>query len=206
MTPVTIPVERFLNAELISASGLEIELRKVGRITFAVCLKNDHAHWHAFSSSELATALSKQQSNMIIDVKLLNQTPVYGEDIDHTNILRLKFANSTIITVDKYDHVYTFSPSIERAKQVKLISPHKQWGLPPLSIAGVMLFTQRMIEAVESIAEEGQHAYLVKVLWDDYRLVAKEYADEDAQISVEGEFLAFTVKRFAHGLYIFDLA
>lgn len=206
MTPVTITHECFHASKLISPKGLEVELRQVGRITFAVCYKNDNEHWHAFSSSELATVLSKRRGNKIIDVKLLQQTPVFGNEIDLTHVLRLKFADATIMTVDKYDHVYTFSPVAQKAKQLKLISPHKQWGLPPLSIAGVMLLTQRMIEAVESIADEGQHAYLIKVLWDDYKLVAKDYADEDAPISVEGEFLSYTVKRFAHGLFIFDLA
>lgn len=36
--------------------------------------------------------------------------------------------------------------------------------------------------------------------------VESSEADEFEQIDVEGEFMAFSVKRFAHGLYIFDKA
>jgi hypothetical protein len=61
-----------------------------------------------------------------------------------------------------------------------------------------------MIHTIEDIAEEGQHAYLVNVLWSDYRLALEATGlSETERISVEGEFLAFSVKRFAHGLYVF---
>ena len=76
-----------------------------------------------------------------------------------------------------------------------------------MSIAGFMLFTDRLIRTIEDIAEEGQHGYLVSVLWADYRLALESTgSNETDRVCVEGEFLAFSVKRFAHGLFVFDHA
>jgi hypothetical protein len=207
MNEITLSEDRFADSTLISQPGLEIELRQIGSITFGLVTRSDGTPRFAFASAELAAYLAKRKDKRIIDVKLMQQTPIWGEEIDETKILRLKFSDARIITLDKYDHLYEFEPILSREISHALISPHKQWGLPPLSFAGLMLLTERMVSIIEDLADEGQHAYLIKILWDDYRLAIDESgANEFDQINIEGEFMDFSVKRFAHGLFIFDNA
>lgn len=206
MNEINISEERLKNSTLLSSPGLDNELRRLGHITFGVFTKADGLRF-AFASSELVKYLERRKGKKITDVRLLSQTAIVGDEVDDTKVLRLKFSDARVATLDKYDHLYEYEPIIAREVSSYLISPHKQWGLPPHGIAGLMLLTERMVHTIEDLADEGQHAYLIKVLWDDYRLALEDSGgDEFEQINVEGEFLSFSVKRFAHGLFIFDYA
>jgi len=206
MNEINISEERLNGAKLLSLPGLDISLWKIGHITYAITEK-DQGMRFAFASAELTKYLARQKPKRITDVKLLKQSPIIGYEEDETNVLRIKFSDAKIATLDKYDHVYEFEPIILEEGESILTSAHKQWGLPADGIAGLMLLTRRMINTIEDIADEGQHAYLINVLWKEYRLaVESSDADEFERICIEGEFIAFSVKRFAHGLFVFDYA
>ena len=191
---------------LISAPGIDIGLWKIGHISFAITEKG-YGMRFAFASAELTKYLARREQYKITDVKLLKQYPIVGYEDDETNILRLKFDDAKVALLDKYDHIYEFEPIILERGESILTSAHKQWGLPAQGIAGLMLLTSRMIHTIEDIADEGQHAYLICILWKEYRLaVENSGADEFERICVEGEFMSFSVKRFAHGLFVFDYA
>lgn len=206
MNEINISEERLKNSTLLSSPGLDIELRRIGHITFAVCDRNDGMRY-AFASAELANYLGRCGTIKVTDVKLFKQTAVVGDESGDTLLLRLKLANAKIITLDNNDHIHQFEPVIARDLSSSLISPHRQWGLPPHGIAGIMLLSERLVLTIEDIADEGQHAYLIQVLWNDYQLALKvSGTSEHDRICVEGEFMTFSVKEFAHGLLIFDHA
>lgn len=206
MNEIKIPLERLENSELISHPQCLAELRRVGPVAFALRTQDDGKWPFAFASSALAQFLKGLKSK-IIDVRLLLQTPLVGDEIDETKILRLKLGNARIAILDKYDHLYEFEPSTEVDPRGHLTSPVKLWGLPPMSHAGFMLMTERMVSLVDSLAEEGQFHHLVYVMWRDFQL-AMENTDwnEDDVITVEGEFMCFSVRRFAFGMFVFDHA
>ena len=206
MNEINISEERLKGSTLLSVPGLDIGLWKIGHITYAITEEGQGMRF-AFASAELTKYLARQRPKRITDVRLLKQSPIIGYDEDVTNVLRIKFSDAKIATLDKYDHLYEFEPIILEQGESILTSAHKQWGLPADGIAGLMLLSSRMIHTIEDIADEGQHAYLINILWKEYRLaVESNGADEFERICVEGEFMAFSVKRFAHGLFVFDYA
>jgi len=206
MNEINVSEDRISGSTFITSPMLDIALHKIGAITYGITEKGRGLRF-AFASAELTKYLTRRKTKKITDVKLLRQYPLIGYEEDETNLLWLKFDDARIATLNKYDHVYEYEPTILEQGESILLSAHKQWGLPADGIAGLMLLTRRMINTVEDIAEEGQHAYLISVLWKEYRLaVENSGADEFERICVEGEFMAFSVKRFAHGLFVFDYA
>lgn len=206
MNEININEGRLDGSTLLSTAGTDIALRKIGHISYGITEKGYGLRF-AFASAELTKYLARRKSQKIKDVKLLKQYPIVGYDEDETNVLRLKFDDAKVALLDKYDHIYEFEPVILEQGESILTSAHKQWALPANGIAGLMLLTRRMIHTIEDIADEGQHAYLVNILWKEYRLaIETSGADEYERICVEGEFLSFSVKRFAHGLFVFDHA
>lgn len=206
MNEININEGRLDGSTLLSSPGMDIVLRKIGHISYGITEKGYGLRF-AFASAELTKYLARRKTLKIIDVKLLKQSPVVGYEEDETNILRLRFDDSKVVIIDKYDHLYEFEPVILEQGESILISAHKQWALPAQGIAGLMLLTRRMIDTIEDIADEGQHAYLINILWKEYRLaIENSGADEYERICVEGEFMSFSVKRFAHGLFVFDHA
>lgn len=204
MNEINISEGRLNESTFITSPLLDIALHKVGAISYAVSEKGYGLRF-AFASAELSKFLSHRNKRKITDVKLLKQMPIIGYEEDETLVLRLKFAGGRVVTLDKYDHLFEYEPVILEEGESILTSAHKQWGLPSESFAGLMLLTQRMIHTVEDIADESQHAYLINVLWKEYRLAVEDSgADEFERICVEGEFMSFSVNRFAHGLFVFD--
>lgn len=204
MNEINISADRLGESTFISSPLMDIGLHKIGAITYAITEKGDGLRF-AFASSELTKYLARKNDWKITDVKLLKQYPIIGYEEDETLVLRLKFSDGKIAILDKYDHLSEFVPVVLEKGESILTSAHKQWGLPAESCAGVMLLTKRMIDTIEDIADEGQHAYLISVLWKEYRLALKSSgSDEFERLSIEGEFMAFCVKRFAHGLFVFD--
>jgi hypothetical protein len=205
MNEIKISLDRIRDGKIISNPRLDIQLIRVGSISYAVFSAHDNMAFFAFSSSQLTRYLSQLEGKDIIDVKLVNQGPITGDESDETKVLQLKLSNAKIVVLNKYDHLYEMDPVILEESNSVLVSAHKQWGLPAMSIAGFMLFTDRLIRTIEDIAEEGQHGYLVNVLWADYRLTLESTgSNETDRVCVEGEFISFSVKKFAHGLYVFD--
>ena len=206
MNEINVNEERLDGSTLLSSPGIDIGLWKIGHISYAITEKG-YGMRFAFASAELTKYLARRKAKKITDVKLLRQSPIVGYEDDETNILRIKFDDAKIATLNKYDHVYEFEPIILERGQSILTSAHKQWGLPADGIAGLMLLSSRMIHTIEDIADEGQHAYLISVLWKEYRLaIENSGADEFDRICIEGEFMSISVKRFAHGLFVFDYA
>jgi len=206
MNEININEGRLDGSILLSTPGMDIALRKIGHISYGITEKGNGLRF-AFASAELTKYLSRRKDRKIYDVKLLKQYPIVGYEEDETNVLRLKFDDAKVALLDKYDHIYEFEPVILEQGGSILTSAHKQWGLPAQGIAGLMLLTRRMIHTIEDVADEGQHGYLVSVLWSDYKLALESTgSNETDRVCVEGEFITFSVKRFAHGLYVFDHA
>lgn len=206
MNEFKISLERLERSKLISHPRCLVELRRAGAVAFAIKTRDDDQWPFTFVSAALAKFLKKLKTK-IIDVRLLLQTPIIGDEIDETKILRLRLGNARIVILDKYDHLYEFEPSTDIDPRGKLVSPVKLWGLPPLSHAGRMLMTERMVSLVENLAEEGQYHHFVYVLWRDFQLAADEaHRGEDEVITVEGEVMMFSVRPFAFEMFVFDLA
>jgi hypothetical protein len=206
MNEFKISLERLERSELISHSRCLVELRRVGAVAFAIKTRDDGQWRFTFTSAALAKFLEKLETS-ILDVRLLSQTPIVGDESDETKILRLRLGDAKIIILNKYDHLYEYEPSTNVDPRGKLISPVKLWGLPPLSHAGRMLITERMATLIENLAEEGQFHHLIFVLWRDYQLAVNDITpNENDVITVEGEFMTFSVRPFAFEMLIFDLA
>lgn len=206
MNEFKISLERLERSELISHSKCLVELRRAGAVAFAIRTRDDGQWPFTFASAALAKFL-KELKTKITDVRLFSQTPIVGDESDETRILRLRLGDGRIIQLDKYDHLYIFEPSTDVDPRGKLISPVKLWGLPPLSHAARMLMTERMVSLVDTLAEEGQYYHLIHVLWRDFQLAVDDTnLNERDVITVEGEFMTFSVRLFAFEMLIFDLA
>ena len=54
-----------------------------------------------------------------------------------------------------------------------------------------LLLPKRLIQTIEDIANEGQRAYLINVLWREYCLALENSGnDEFERLSIEGESMA----------------
>ena len=206
MNEFKISLERLERSELISHPKCLVELRRASPVAFAIKTRDDGQWRFTFASAALAKFL-KELKTKITDVRLLSQTPIIADESDETKILRLRLGDARIVQLDKYDHLYVFEPSTDVDPRGKLISPVKLWGLPALSHAARMLMTERMVSLVENLAEEGQYYQLIHVLWRDFQLAVNDTdQNENDIVTVEGEFMTFSVRPFAFEMFIFDLA
>lgn len=203
MNQVSISKERLKSSELISHPKSAIQLRKVGDITFALCDSRTDELMLGFSSSALVRYLGSRERLQIINVRLVSQKVIIGLEPDDYLVLSMRLKDATLITLDEQDYIYESSPFISTHERGTLISPSKMWALPPEGCYARMLLTERMVHFLENLAEEGQHAHLVSMLWKEYEL-ARDKSEPDRRLSIEGEFMSYSVMAFAHGLVLFD--
>ena len=84
-----------------------------------------------------------------------------------------------------------------------IYAPTAIWGIAPNHKFGKVLLTGRLIDAINAVSHEGQQTDILNSLWRDYTAVSVKPATRI--ITVQGEFLAFTVTNI-NEIRLFDLS
>lgn len=179
-------------------------LIQAGGIVFAVCERTSLKLLYGFASSTLARFLAETKKIQISDAQIIHQSIHIGCETESERILQLKVTDGSLVIVNSYDHLYLSTPYVSIRDRGKLLNPSQVWGLTANGFMSYMLLTERMVDFLECRAQDGQHGHLLKVLWREYQLATEH--TEQRTVSIEGEFLDFSAREFAHGLVIFDTA
>jgi hypothetical protein len=87
-----------------------------------------------------------------------------------------------------------------------MYAPHQIWDIPRKVPYSLMLMTHRLVDRINEIGKEQQQMLqLVYMIWRDYRLEIDCELSTGEKISIDGEFLKYTAKRFSNELVLFDL-
>jgi len=87
MNEINVNASRLEGADLLSVPGIDIGLRKIGHISYAITEKG-HGMRFAFASAELTKYLGRRKHRKITDVKLLKQSPIVAYEEDETLVLQ----------------------------------------------------------------------------------------------------------------------
>lgn len=203
MNEIKIDPHRLESGALLSNPRSSRLLIQAGGIAFGICQRSNMKLLYGFASSSLARFVAESKNIEAEDALIINQMTTIGPEEESETVLKIIMSDGSLLILDSYDHIYRCTPYVSCRDRGRLLSPNKVWGLPAQNYMAYMLLTERMIDFLETRANDGQHAHLLKILWREYQL-ATEHTEQKQQVSIEGEFLDFTAREFAHGLVIFD--
>lgn len=204
MNEININLNRLKTGKNHSAPKARRLLMQAGGIAFGILERKYMTLLYGFASASLARYIAESQQIKVEDAIVLKQRLIVGPEEEPRLALHLKLLDGCHLTLDCYDHIYHCTPYVSLRDNGRLLSPNKVWGLPAHGYMGFMLLTERMVDFLEDRAKDGQHAHLLRVLWREYEICSKRFSDR--QLNIEGEFVEFTARPFAHGLIIFDTA
>ena len=203
MNEINISQDLVDGSILLSAPSSRLELRRIGKAIFALCHSKDQSIAFAFLSSSLLHFLNNSNSADILEVSLSLSKTLAGDPSGRTLVLRLKFSNGSIVTLNQTDYLYIAEPYIACENSGSVYSPSRKWGLTEPWFIKEMLLTERMISCLEDLGQE-HLSHLLFTLWKDFELHVKCSKPCRTRITIAGEFMAFSVTPFAHGLFVFD--
>ncbi|PXA04010.1 hypothetical protein DDZ13_08165 [Coraliomargarita sinensis] len=204
MNEINLPLHLLKNASLLSTKYADNQFFQVSSITFAIVERKSGDLLFAFASSALARYIAENDSIEVLDVFFIRNEAMISSLPWPEKTLYIQLKTQRAIVLNTYDHLYVQDPykSLNRT-QSPLISPHKMWGATPFRHFDMMLLTDRLVETIESLSDEGQQLHLVHILWQDFRL-AVEPPLLTERIVITGEFMEFSVKPLRF-LFVFDL-
>lgn len=203
MNEINISNDLIDGSTLLSAPSASLELRRVGKAIFALCHPQDHSIALAFLSSSLIHCLEHSNAAEILDASLSLSKTMAGYPSERSLILRLKLGNGKLIILNQADELYIADPYTACDISGSLFSPSRRWGLTRPAQLEQMLVTERMATSLEDLGEE-HLPHLLFTLWQDFNLHVSCSKPCRTRITVAGEFMAFSVSPFAHGLFVFD--
>ena len=203
MTEINLAQELVQASALLSSPDVALQLRKVGRATFALCWQEGQTLAFAFSSSALVHFLDQSLVAEINDVSLIRCETFAGCPSERSLVLQLRLSSGALVTLNQADELYIAEPYVACEQVGTLTSPNQRWGLFGVDYLGRMLLTERMVTYVEGVGDE-HLSHLLYTLWRDFELQVKCSATRLGRITVEGELMVFSVRPFCDGQFIFD--
>lgn len=189
---------------MLSTKYAENQFYQVTPITYAIVEKRSKDLLFAFASSALARFFAANETVEVRDVFYIRNEVIFSTQPWPEKTLYIQLKTSRAIVLDSYDHLYVQESfrSLNSTRSL-LISPHKMWGASPFRHFDVMLLTDRLVQTIESISDEGQQLHLVHILWQEFRLEIGTTPPTE-RIEITGEFMQFSVRPF-NFLFVFDL-
>lgn len=205
MNEANVSIDRIASSEVISQPRSGLQLRRIEGTVFAVTEPTLEGYSYVFESPALRRYIEKFQPS-ICSVALIHQREVVGENENNQMRLELGLDDGHFVILNEKDQVFVAVPMADNINDSALQSPVKVWGLPAQLPYACMLLTKRLAETLDSLADDGQHAYLLNVLWKEYKLALSEAEQAEQTHRINGEFMRFSARPFQRFLVLFDRA
>lgn len=202
MNEINISQELIEDSILLTHPDVALQLRKVGRAIFVLCKNEDQALVFAFLSSALTHYFEQSASVDILEISLSVSRTMAGSPIERSLILRIKLRNGSLLLLNQTDDLYVAQPYIGCEPSGSLISPSRKWGIHDRGYLEQMLLTERLVECLEAFGGEARH--LLFTIWKDFELHVRCSKPCRGRITIAGELMAFSVRPFCDGQFIFD--
>lgn len=193
------------NSKVISKGASRIKLMHIPPMTFVLYNPKTRTPLVAIESPAL-TYFNDQPHEEIHDVFMVEQQVILGGNAQTVSEIHLILADKTLIILTDHDRLYIAKEQKTKIRELSsLYSPYKMWGIEPKAPYAFMLLTDRLVDYIDDISEEGQQQQLVYVIWRDYDLAQRKGSDPENKLVIDGEFTRFTAKKFNKVLVVFDL-
>lgn len=203
MNEINISNDRIETAAVLSTAASPVQLRRIEKNLFAVTSPTLDEPSYVFDSPALGRYLD-QQHPTINAVALVKLCSLVGRNENWQLKLEIGLSNGHHLTLDQKDQLFEAAPVKGVVSDSVLQSPVQVWGLAAELPFACMLLTKRLVESIDTLANDGQHSYLLNVLWKEYERAADEAAEGSRTQTIDGEFMRFTARPFHRHLVVFD--
>lgn len=203
MQEANVSIDRIENAPIVSSERAHVHLRHLSGPLFAVTPSPLKEPSYVFLSPKLERYLDEEHPR-IVSVALIQQHEVAGPKPNYQLRLELGLADGRRLTVDENDSVFEASRFGTNSEQPGAQPALQVWDLPAKLPYARMLLTNRLIQALNHLAEGGQHAHLLTVLWKEYELARQDAKTNKQTLHINGEFMSFSARAFHQHLVVFD--
>lgn len=205
MNEINISLSRIEKASYISCATAAQQLRRIAKITFAITFSKDENASFAFASQALADYLHTHQAE-ISEAHLVYESGHPHDVANNKRILHLDLKSGERLHLNEHDQLWVSQRYHNKQRHIGIYSPYKLWQLPKQAYLCQMLVTERMFHFLEDLGDDGQHAYLLNILWKEYQLhLDRHGACADGQ-KIHGEFMSFRAKAFSQNFVLLDFA
>lgn len=205
MNEANVSIDRIASSEVISQHRSELQLRRIEGTVFAVTEPTLEEPSYVFESPGLRRYIDRYHPS-ICSVALIHQREVAGKSENNQMRLELGLSDGNLLILNEKDQVFEATPMTDKTNHSILQSPVQVWGLPAQLPYASMLLTKRLVETLDSLAADGQHAYLLNVLWKEYELAHGEAEQAEQTHRINGDFMRFSARPFQRFLVLFDRA
>jgi hypothetical protein len=205
MNEININPSRIEKAPCISCATASQQLRRIAKITFAITSSKDENTSFAFASQALADYLHTHQPE-ITEARLVYESGHPLDAADNKRILHLDLKSGERLHLNEHDQLRVSQRYQTKQRHIGIYSPYKLWQLPKQVYLCQMLVTERMFHFLEDLGDDGQHAYLLNILWKEYQLHLEQHGASADRQKIQGEFMSFSAKTFSKGFVLFDFA
>lgn len=205
MNKIDLKTLNWANAQVISKGCSKIQLMRISPMTFILYDQKNRTPMIAFESPALAY-FGDQNHEDIHEVIMVDQHVTLGGNAQTISEVHLILADKKLVILTEHDRLYIATEQKTKISELtSLFSPYKMWGIELKAPYAFMLLSERLVDYIDDISEEGQQQQLVYVIWRDYELERRKDPESDARLVIEGEFTRFSAKPFNTVLVVFDL-
>lgn len=205
MNKIDLKTLNWANAQVISKGCSKIQLMRISPMTFILYDQKNRTPMIAFESPALAY-FDDQNHEDIHEVFMVDQHVTLGGNAQTIPEVHLILADKKLVILTEHDRLYIATEQKTKISDLSsLFSPYKMWGIEPKAPYAFMLLTERLVDYIDDISEEGQQQQLVYVIWRDYELERRKDPESEAKLLIAGEFTSFSAKPFNKFLVVFDL-
>lgn len=206
MKEINIDVDRSGEGQLLSHRISKNELWQLGKVTFYIREPVQDCILYAFASPALGRFIIANEKTEIHEVKLTLEQ-VLPSRTEEAKRLHLKLNTREVIVVQEDDRIYKAQPLHPRPLEYtgRLLTPYKIWGGNPMSYLALILISERLFDAIEDLAVNGNQLDLVEVLWLEFQRELKSDSKKTGNYKIAGEFMEFSAHRMPGLFVLFDL-
>lgn len=172
------------------------------------CAKNEYAITkgyhvlHVFESRSLSKLFAREGRKKLRWIRLIERSTQHGSGSKRLIELHFQFCDGRKFILDERDRIFAVN---EVTSKETPHSPCGLWGLVPNEPIIHMILTGRMVDRVESLAQEDQIEHVLRTYWKDWTLLQRTPLPLNRSMKIRGEFGSFKAKRINSVMVKFDL-
>lgn len=179
-----------------------LKLNKCAGHEYAVTTP-DNCVLYVFESPSLSRFLSEKGRRKIRGIRLVDLATRHGAGAKYLTELHFHFCDKKKVILDGRDRIFVLD---EVTSKKCLHSPCGLWGLVPKEPILHMLLTARMVDLIESFAEEDQIPHVLQTYWHDWTLSRSTSSHPTRTVKIRGELGIFKAKKINSKMVKFDTA
>ena len=198
-------IPRIKGAQCLGPEIPDPQLYQLSPITFAIYESQSDSVIVAFASSTLAECLNQLGYPPVRQASIVRYESLTRSNNCPEKAIHLQLLGGKSIVLDSNDTVTiqdVFQSEYDQDYCVK--SPTQIWGPSGHPHLDCMLMTPRLVEVINSIAEDGKQQQIAHDMLLDF-VAAQENAPIGQKLEISGSAMQFSAKSFRGLLVIFDL-